>query len=268
MRIPNVVLDELAKDESLGVIERGLYLLALAHDPESVIELARVAKMDRCAAARACRKLVTRGWMKMVASKGRKRPAALIPRACQIVMAHDLEAEYDLVINKGEFLVNKRLDWLLRNDEYVRNARPKFLKNPESDEPLEYDRFDPKEAFATEFNGTQHYKASQKYKDDKVREQQAHDMFKESLSVRNGVTLLTLASEDLRPGVLEAKLDQVVPHLKRGYVDRDGPYIKTLNRICDNYASKVERAEQEASQASRALQALQASQEGTSQQWG
>lgn len=48
---------------------------------------------------------------------------------------------------------------------------------------------------------------------------------------------------DLRPGVLERRVDEAVPHLKRGYVDMSGPYRKVLNRICDNYVAKVERAE-------------------------
>lgn len=85
---------------------------------------------------------------------------------------------------------------------------------------------------------------------------------KESLSVRHGITLLVFTWKDLRPGVLESRLDQAVPHLKRGYVDRDGPYMKTLNRICDGYASKVERAEKQAAQAKEAQEAREAQSRG------
>lgn len=246
MRLPDCVLDELAKDDSLTITERGLYMLAWAHDPPTVKALAELAHVDRGTAARACRHLAERGWMKMVPHGRENRPAPLIPRASQIAMAHDLEEEYDLVIKKGELLAAKRVDWSLRRDQYVANARPKFLKNPQTGKPLEYDTYDPKAAFATEFNGSQHYKESSRYSEEEVNEQKTHDLLKQSLSARNGVTLLTFTWEDLRPGVLEARLDLDVPHLKRGYVDLDGPYMKTLNRICENYVAKVERAEREA----------------------
>lgn len=71
---------------------------------------------------------------------------------------------------------------------------------------------------------------------------------KESMSARNGITLLIFNYRDLRPGALEQRLDEAVPHLKRGYVDMNGPYIKVLNRICENYAAKVDRAEKMATQ--------------------
>jgi hypothetical protein len=246
LRIPDCVVEELAKDSSLSVIERALYLLAWAHDPATITELAGLAKVDRGTAADTCASLSKRGWMKVVKSKSGKRPAAMIPRSCQIVMAHDLEVEYDLVPLKGEFLANKRIDWSIRPDGYVRNAKPKFLENPQTKKRMEYDRYDPKNAYAGEYNGSQHYRESEKYTEEDVGQQQAHDLMKRSLSVQNGVTLMVFTWEDLRPGALEARLEVAVPHLKRGYVDRDGPYMKTLNRICDNYASKVEKAEKQA----------------------
>lgn len=255
MRIHQCVLDELAKDRTLTATDRCLYFLAWAHDPASVSELARLANMDRDTAVRACRRLVASGWMKMIGTGQRKRPAPVIPHQCQALLAHDLEEEYEMATNRGEFLVNKRLDWSLRGDEYILHARPKFLKNPTTGRPLEYDRYDPKAEFATEHNGIQHYRESDMYSEEQVRQQKAHDLMKESLSMRNGVTLLTFTWRDLRPGVLEARLREAVPHLTRGYIDMAGAYAKTLNRICDAYASKAERAEKEAAARERAQSA-------------
>lgn len=149
-------------------------------------------------------------------------------------------------------IFGKRLDWSLRGDEYILHARPKFLKNPTTGQQLEYDRYDPKARFATEHNGIQHYWQSDMYSEDQVNQQKAHDLMKESLSVRNGVRLMTFTWRDLRPGVLEARLKEAVPRLMRGYVDMGGAYAKTLNRICDAYASKAERAEKEAEAKERA----------------
>ena len=248
MRLLACVLEELEKDRSLNSTQRCLYLLAWAHDPAGVAELAKLANVSRCTVTRACAKLVERGWIKLVRSRTQTRPAALIPRQSQMVMAHDLEVEYELEPRKGEFLMNKRLDWSLRSDEYVRNARPKFLANPETGMPLEFDRFDPKTGLACEYNGSQHYHESDDYTEEEVKRQRVHDLIKESLSLRNGVTLLVFSWQDLRPGTIESRLDAVVPHLKRGYVDMDGPYMKTLARMCGNYASRVEKAEREALQ--------------------
>jgi len=241
-------MEELAKDKHLSAVDRGLYLLAWAHDPATIRDLAGVANLNRNIAARACRNLAKWGWMRLVEEGRGTRPASVIPHACQVVMAHDLEDEYEWVVNKGEFLARMRVDWWLRRGEYAINARPKFLKNPETDKPLEYDTYDSKVRFATEYDGSQHYRETQKYDEEQVKEQMSHDLMKESLSVRNNVTLVSFTWRDLRPGVLERRLDAEVPQLKRGYVDRDGPYMKVLNRICDNYASKVERAERDAAQ--------------------
>jgi hypothetical protein len=241
-------MDELAKDRRLEVEERALYLLAWAHDPSTIASLADFANMSRNRAARACKQLAELGWMKLVKHPKGTRPAVLMPNACQIVMAHELEDEYELVPYRGEFLARKRMDWYLVRDEYVSNARPKFLMNPKTKRPFEYDTYDRKRRLATEYHGSQHYKETAEYKQADVDTQQVYDLMKESMSARNGITLLIFNYRDLRPGALEQRLDEAVPHLKRGYVDMNGPYIKVLNRICENYAAKVDRAEKMATQ--------------------
>ena len=248
MRLPNCVLEEMEKDATLSAAERGLYLLAWARDPASLSGLGRLVRMDRGSVGRACRHLAERGWMKMVKHPGGIRAAAIIPDACQIVMAHDLEDEYDMVTFGGEYLTRKRVDWYLRRDEYVCNARPALLENPETKRRLEYDTYDRKQALATEYNGSQHYRETPDYRQEEVGKQKAHDLMKQSMSEREGVTLLTFTYRDLRPGVLEARLDAAVPHFRRGYVDMRGPYMKVLNRISTHYAAKVDRAEQAAAE--------------------
>ena len=42
--------------------------------------------------------------------------------------------------NKGEFLCKKRVELWIRDDTYVDNARPEFMTNPTSNEPMECDR--------------------------------------------------------------------------------------------------------------------------------
>ncbi len=246
MRLPNCVLAELERDKRLSVAERGLYLLAWGHDPASVSGLARIARMDRDTAAGSCRRLAEWSWMKMVQHPHGIRPAAVVPEPCQIIMAHDFEIEYEETQWGGEFLARTRTDWYLRRDEYICNARPAFLENPETKRRLEYDTYDRKNAFATEYDGSQHYRETSDYGEKDVGKQKAHDLIKKSLSERNGITLVTFTYKDLRPGVLETRLDAAVPHLRRGYVDMSGPYPKVVNRLSNNYSSKVGKAEENA----------------------
>jgi hypothetical protein len=259
LRLPNIVLSELEKVEAFGAIEKYVYLMAWGYDPDSLSGLARIAKLDRKTVATACRNLSRHGWMKMVptAYKKKIRPAALIPHSAQLVMAKDLEEEYEMKVNKGEYLANKRMDWSLKNDEYITNARPGFLINTMSNEKMEYDRYDKENRFATEYNGDQHYRATGDYDENDVRLQATRDHVKKSISIQYGVTLLELTSDDLRPGVLEEKLDELVPHLKRGYVDTEGPYYKALIRLCSNCAAKAarERAKEENAARARAREA-------------
>ena len=219
--------------------------MAWVYEPKSLSELAKIAGLSRGTVSMMCRVLEERGWMATIRFKGGIRPAAAIPHPCQVLMAKDLEAEYALEANKGEFLANKRLDWFLRDDEYLRNARPEFLVNPQTNEALEFDRYHPKASFAVEYNGLQHYRPTRDYDEAKVRAQQARDLIKESLSARRGIILMVLVPEDLKAGALESKVEKLVPHLKRGYVDLDGPYMKTLNRLCENYVSKTYRLNRE-----------------------
>lgn len=254
MRLPDCVMEELEKDRGIGAVERALYLLAWAYDPPTITRLADIANISRNKASRACKLLAARGWMKLIKHPKGTLPAAVIPHRCQIVMAHELENEYDMVQFKGEFLARKRMDWCLVRDEYICNARPKILTHPVTKKPLELDTFDPKNCMGTEYNGSQHYRETEDYKQVDVDEQQVRDHLKASMSAQNGITLLTFTYRDLRPGVLERRLEEAVPHLKRRYVDMGGPYMKVLNRISDAYAAKVERAEKEAEQAKAAQQ--------------
>jgi hypothetical protein len=243
VRLPGVVLTEIESAEGFGALETYVYIMAWSYDPDSLSELAAIARLNRKTVAKACQNLSKHGWMKMVRTPGKKgcRPAALIPHAAQVVMAKDLEAEYDMTINKGEFLANKRMDWVFKNDEYIANARPSFLVNTLNNERLEYDRYHFKEGFASEYQGAQHFRATRNSSEEELRLQQTRDHIKRSLSLEHGVILLEITSEDLRPGVLEGRLREVVPHLIRGYVDTEGPYYKTLMRLCSNYAAKATR---------------------------
>ena len=66
MRVPDVVIEALMRDEGLGHYARPLYLLICAAEPKSMSELARLAGMSRNVVARVCRNLADLDWVKLI----------------------------------------------------------------------------------------------------------------------------------------------------------------------------------------------------------
>lgn len=84
-------------------------------------------------------------------------------------------------------------------EEYVgyevhNNIRPKFLRNPETGYPLQYDIYDGKKKIAIEYNGEQHYVFPSKWiKSKKLFDDLLYrDKLKEKLSKDNGIFLITV----------------------------------------------------------------------------
>ena len=238
MRVPGFILRELLDQAKLTPVEKALCLMTAEYHPRSILELARKAGISRKLATKACRNLAELGWIALVESRGKIRPVALIPRPCQEKMVQVLETGYDFAGNKGEFLMKCCLDLWVHNDEFVDNARPSFLINPATGERLEYDRYY-LQGVAFEFNGAQHYEVTEVYSDERaLGEAKARDFAKETLSMRNNVTLVTVTSEDLVPGAFE----KVIPHsLLLNTVSAEGHYFEVLTRICRGYRAKAER---------------------------
>lgn len=141
--------------------------------------------------------------------------------------------------NKGEFLAKKRMELWIRDDTYMDNARPGFLLNPVTGEEMECDRIHWRVKLVGEFNGWQHYGPTRDYGDEKSREQQARDLMKMSLCEKNGFTIVEFTPDDLRPGALEAKLEEARPDLKRRHIDTEGPYFRALMELGSAYAAKA-----------------------------
>ena len=94
-----------------------------------------------------------------------------------------------------------RLDLIVRCDEFVDNARPKWLENPSTEAPLEYDRFYYLLKIAFEFNGSQHYGVTEVFNDEEVvNEGMKRDSVKEELSRQHGIKLVVVTPDDLIPG--------------------------------------------------------------------
>jgi hypothetical protein len=182
--------------------------------------------------------LVKTGWLRLVREGKGLRPVLAIPAAVQETLIEELKAEFSMARHKGEFLMKRLLDLLVYNP-YIDNARPDFLINPLTGEPLELDRYFPDGA-GFEHNGTQHYATTDLYDDaEALKQAQSRDLMKSGLCQKAGVALVTVRAEDLS---IEGIRRLLPPCLKRNVVDEKGPYAVALDLLCAAYRKKVARS--------------------------
>ena len=236
--LPNAAFEWLLAESALNHLDRLFFLTVLAGAPQSVTEAAAAANMHRNRATAACRRLSALGWLELRRDGHRARPVAVIPHQPQIRLAELFETRYALAQYKGEFLMKCYLDLRIRDDEFVDNARPRFLTNPMSDEALEYDRYY-LSGVAFEFNGSQHQGLTQKYnRGSSLKERKTRDLLKKGLSQDAQVTLVVIRPDDLPPDNLERLIPAEMP---RRPLDKEGPYYQILARVCQAYSAKVRR---------------------------
>ncbi len=235
----DLILDELSKQGELGFAERAVLLGVWAFQPKNLSRLAQAMQMPRSAVTRACNSLAKYGWLQLSPISRGLCPVPVIPRLCQIAMADHLERSYACAPNKGEFLMKFRLDLIVRCDEFVDNARPRFLENPTTEVPLEYDRFYYLLKIAFEFNGSQHYGVTEVFNNEAaVNAGMKRDAVKEELSLQQGIKLVVVTPDDLLPGRLERLLPAELPRYR---MVEEGPFFATLTRICSAYSVKAAR---------------------------
>lgn len=237
MWIPECVLEELCSSANLDFKERALYIIIRCLRPASLKELSVKSTLSRDRIVRACKALEAAGWVKLVRQGKGLRPVALTPAPCQEKMVADLNLRFSMAQYKGEFLMKCIALFWVCCDIWIENARPSFLVNPMTGEPLEYDLYLPNEALAFEYNGEQHYTTTEVYRSETdVRQAQSHDLMKLALSISNGVTLVTVTRDDLS---LEGIRGRLPPGLRLNDVDPDGPYAKALDQLCLMYRRKA-----------------------------
>ncbi len=236
VKIPDTVLRALLAESELSPIAKIVWQATAKCLPQGMNEVPPAAGVSRSSAFKACRQLASYRWMSFVKTDYRVRPLARIPYEHQVKMAEDFEALYKLVRNRGEFLMKTYLDMRVLSDEYVDNARFGFLINPETDEPLEYDRYYTSKV-AFEFNGPQHHGPTEMYPNTKAsKETNTRDLVKKALSHDANVNLVTVEVEDLVPDAF----DKLLPaDLALNDIDRDGPYFRAFARLCSAYVAKA-----------------------------
>ncbi|HEY3365424.1 MAG TPA: hypothetical protein VGK74_10265 [Symbiobacteriaceae bacterium] len=110
----------------------------------------------------------------------------------------------------GEALMREYLSLLVDSDAFEDNASPGFLLNPRTQELLQFDRYYPPNV-AFEFNGPQHYRATDRFTPGQVATQRERDYIKMGICMERGITLLIIHPEDLTVAVMQQKVADRLP---------------------------------------------------------
>lgn len=111
---------------------------------------------------------------------------------------------------RGEALMREYLSLLVDSHAFEDNAAPGFLVNPLTDQRMELDRYYPPHV-AFEFNGPQHYGATDRFSGEDAAKQRTRDYIKLGICMDNGITVVVIHSEDLRLETMRQKVGQLLP---------------------------------------------------------
>lgn len=137
---------------------------------------------------------------------------------------------------KGETTAKAIVKWIVASNVTVWfNVRPILLKSPTTKQALEYDIFLPKESWAGEYWGDQHYGPTNLYPDEHqyiMRHQRNRE--KAQLSEKNNIKLSVISKHDLTL----AKINTMIPpEIRRRDYDPKGPVAKLLGQVGKSIAT-------------------------------
>lgn len=159
---------------------------------------------------RAVLALAETSWAKLLARKRR-----IDPIRCRLGDADEAwkwaaQQRLEKADFKGERLMREWLILIVRSAG-IDEAAPDFLRNPETGELLRLDRAYLEKGIAFEFNGPQHYRATEKYGKETVAAQRRRDAFKRQACKRQNIKLIVVHAEDLSLEGMLSKVGDTLP---------------------------------------------------------
>ncbi len=110
----------------------------------------------------------------------------------------------------GEALMREYLSLLVAAEDFEDDAAPGFLVNPLTGERMQLDRFYPPDV-AFEFNGPQHYGATDQFSEEDAARQRARDLMKLGICVSRGIRLVVVHPQDLTLAAMGRKIGSLLP---------------------------------------------------------
>lgn len=139
----------------------------------------------------------------------------------------------------GQALMQEFLTLIVESKEYIEDGATGFLVNPRTNHLLEFDRFYPLHRVAFEFNGRQHYEATDLYSKEQVAVQRERDRTKRSICKSLGITLVIVHAEDLSLQGMQQKVSNLLP---RRDLSRFPRTIQFLEDAARRYRKAARRA--------------------------
>lgn len=210
----------LLSDHRVGVQGRLLYgclqLTAQFTDPAGQITytcLSGLTGTSLHTVRRAVRELAETGWL-LITQRNQLAPIQF--SLCNARAAHGkIEVEgaqrrLEAATFRGEALMREYLSLLVDSDQFEDDAAPGFLVNPLTGERMQLDRFYPPDV-AYEFNGPQHYGATDLFSREQAAQQRARDYMKLGICLTRGISLVVIHAEDLSLQTIRRKVGHLLP---------------------------------------------------------
>lgn len=138
---------------------------------------------------------------------------------------------------RGEALMREYLSLLVDSEDFEDNATPGFLVNPLTGERMQLDRFYPP-GVAFEFNGPQHYGATERYSEADAAKQRCRDLIKTGICATRGIRLAVIHPEDL---ALERMREKIGSGLPLRDLNGHEQWIAFLESVSRRYRSAAKR---------------------------
>lgn len=204
------------------------------------VEIGRLARRDPRAVRNALRQLASTGWIDL----GRASQRAPIYFTLRNPIVERLDRELARVIQRieraefrGEALMREYLSLLVDSDQFEDDAAPGFLVNPLTGERLQFDRYYPP-SVAFEFNGPQHYHATERFTAEDAEKQRARDLIKLGLCVEKGITLIVVHAEDLTLDTMRKKVEGHLPLRRLDGWEELAAYLEEASRPYRRWARR------------------------------
>lgn len=247
-RWPSLTLPAyLMRDLSLPIAAKCLYAFLTARNPAATTplvmnqtDLADGLGVSTTTVRRSLRQLEPPGWVTVHRGPGRRTNAYLyndVHRAWRQSVLERLRIRLRRAPHRGEALMREMLNVLVDDNRFEDNARPGFLRNPLTQELLEFDRWYVEARVAFEFNGPQHYRTTEKFPDPvQVRGQRARDLIKTALVMEQGIRLITVLPAQLSFDHLIQQIGGVLPLRK---LRAEDPVVGFLVRASRAYRRRA-----------------------------
>lgn len=224
------IIEEITDASGPSPAAKAIYIASMFKRPASMDALARVVGIKSRYVIGRCRELEGTGWLRIVRDGKKLRPEALVPPDIEERIAGEIRRVVEISPFKGEATTIFFIEWLVAPSvRLITHARPDFLKNKETNQNLEYDVFAPDYAWATEYQGDQHFGPTSRYPSkDGFIERYKRDVRKARLSDANGIRLSIVHNQILTLGGILGVIPKDVP-LRT--IDPKGPVVVALEEL-------------------------------------